>query len=120
MHEFELGVWKKVFIHLLRILECVHGATDKLNKRYSSISKFRIVSHLLECLRFREVPTFGRDSIRRFTNCVSELKQLGARDYENILQVSHTDIFVEFSERSISSVLSQFLRDYYLSLTTPI
>jgi len=22
MHEFELGVWKAIFIHLLRILDC--------------------------------------------------------------------------------------------------
>ena len=34
------------------------------------------------------MPTFGRDSIRKFSNNVSELKRLGARDYENILQVS--------------------------------
>ncbi|KJA27429.1 hypothetical protein HYPSUDRAFT_130944 [Hypholoma sublateritium FD-334 SS-4] len=70
MHEVELGVWKKIFIHLLRILECIPGAIDKLNKR------------------FRDMPTFGRDSIRRFTNSVSELKKLGARDYENLLQCS--------------------------------
>ncbi len=37
--------------------------------------------------RFRNVPTFGRDTIRRFANNVSELKKLGARDYENLLQV---------------------------------
>jgi hypothetical protein len=24
MHEFELGVWKAVFIHLLRILDCLN------------------------------------------------------------------------------------------------
>lgn len=40
------------------------------------------------CERFRDVPTFGRDSIRRFANNVSELKKLGARDYENLVQVS--------------------------------
>ena len=33
MHEIELGVWKKVFVHLLRILQCVKGATDQLDKR---------------------------------------------------------------------------------------
>ncbi|KAF8151198.1 hypothetical protein BJ912DRAFT_869512 [Pholiota molesta] len=70
MHEIELGVWRKVFIHLLRILECVDGAINKLDQR------------------FRDVPTFGRDSIRRFTNSVSELKKLAARDYENLLQCS--------------------------------
>lgn len=39
-------------------------------------------------VRYRQIPTFGRDSIRRFSNNVSELKRLGARDYENLLQVS--------------------------------
>ncbi|KJA23581.1 hypothetical protein HYPSUDRAFT_101562, partial [Hypholoma sublateritium FD-334 SS-4] len=68
MHEFEIGVWKKVFIHLLRILQSIDGATNTMDSR------------------FRAVPTFGRDSIRRFTNNVSELKKLGARDYENLLQ----------------------------------
>ena len=33
MHEFELGVWKKVFIHLLRMLECVPGGINKLDQR---------------------------------------------------------------------------------------
>ncbi|KJA26033.1 hypothetical protein HYPSUDRAFT_105527, partial [Hypholoma sublateritium FD-334 SS-4] len=70
LHEFELGVWKKVFIHLLRILQSIDGATNTLDSR------------------FRAVPTFGHDSIRRFTNNVSELKKLGARDYENLLQCS--------------------------------
>ncbi|KJA21682.1 hypothetical protein HYPSUDRAFT_111821, partial [Hypholoma sublateritium FD-334 SS-4] len=75
MHEFELGVWKKIFIHLLRILECIDGATSNI--------------HLTQiCTRFRDMPTFGRDSIRRFTDSVSELKKLGARDYENLLQCS--------------------------------
>ncbi|KZP19824.1 hypothetical protein FIBSPDRAFT_665092, partial [Athelia psychrophila] len=72
MHEFELGVWKGLFIHLLRILE----AYDKKTKR--TIHEFN--------RRFRLVPTFGRDTIRRFQNNVSDLKQLAARDYEDILQ----------------------------------
>lgn len=33
LHEFELGVWKKVFIHLLRILQGVEGAINKLDNR---------------------------------------------------------------------------------------
>ena len=33
MHEFELGVWKKVFLHLLRILDCIDGATSELDRR---------------------------------------------------------------------------------------
>jgi hypothetical protein len=38
--------------------------------------------------RFRLVPTFGRDTIRRFSKNTSDLKRMAARDYEDILQVS--------------------------------
>lgn len=37
--------------------------------------------------RFRQVPTFGRDTIRRFSRNVSELKKMAARDFEDLLQV---------------------------------
>ncbi|KAJ7205777.1 hypothetical protein GGX14DRAFT_367815, partial [Mycena pura] len=36
--------------------------------------------------RFRQMPTFGRATIRRFHRNVSEMKQFAARDYEDILQ----------------------------------
>jgi hypothetical protein len=39
--------------------------------------------------RFRAIPTFGRDTIRRFANNVSEMKKLAARDFEDLLQVCH-------------------------------
>jgi hypothetical protein len=87
MHEVELGIWRSLFIHLLRILECVVGATDELDRRYECLAVFLLISNKL-LSRFRQLPTFGRDSIRKFSNNVSELKKLGARDYENILQVS--------------------------------
>lgn len=32
--------------------------------------------------------TFGRDTIRKFTNNVSGMKKLAARDFEDLLQVS--------------------------------
>ncbi|KAI5896073.1 uncharacterized protein SCHCODRAFT_02492911 [Schizophyllum commune H4-8] len=69
MHEFELGVWKATFIHLLRLLQAHgHGAVEELNRRY------------------RKVPAFGRDTIRKIKKNVSELKQVAARDYEDYLQ----------------------------------
>ncbi|KIJ09067.1 hypothetical protein PAXINDRAFT_17835 [Paxillus involutus ATCC 200175] len=69
LHEFELGVWKAVFIHLLRILDSLkQGGLLELNCRY------------------RLVPTFGRDTIRRFQNNVSEMKQMAARNFEDLLQ----------------------------------
>lgn len=48
---------------------------------------FSFLSVVNDSARFRAIPTFGRDSIRRFSNNVSELKKLAARDYENLLQV---------------------------------
>lgn len=38
--------------------------------------------------RFRQTPTFGRDTIRKFRSNTSELKQMAARDFEDILQVN--------------------------------
>ncbi|KAJ3539624.1 hypothetical protein NMY22_g4649 [Coprinellus aureogranulatus] len=69
LHEVEIGVWKDLFLHLLRILEVIGtSGANILNAR------------------FRQVPPFGRDTIRRFSNNVSEHKQMGAGDYEDILQ----------------------------------
>ncbi|KAF9643158.1 hypothetical protein BDM02DRAFT_3104797 [Thelephora ganbajun] len=36
--------------------------------------------------RFRQVPTFSLDTIRKFSNNVSAMKKLAARDFEDILQ----------------------------------
>ena len=70
MHEFELGAWKALFKHLIRILFAQGG---------SAISAFNE--------RFRAVPTFGRSTIRRFTENASDTKKLAARNYEDLLQV---------------------------------
>ena len=44
MHEFELGVWKALFIHLLRILQAVNpGLLNELDRRYGSIH-FQLIS----------------------------------------------------------------------------
>ncbi|TFK50717.1 hypothetical protein OE88DRAFT_1630361 [Heliocybe sulcata] len=71
LHEFELGVWKVVFTHLIRILHSCGGESiQSLNQR------------------FRCVPTFGRSTIRRFSNNASAMKKLAARDFEDLLQCS--------------------------------
>ncbi|KAF7974005.1 hypothetical protein HWV62_13627 [Athelia sp. TMB] len=69
MHEVELGWWRALFIHLLRILE----SHDK-----------KLVDELDH--RYRQISSFGRDTIRRFSANISELKKLAARDYEDMLQ----------------------------------
>ncbi|KAJ7189662.1 hypothetical protein GGX14DRAFT_580522 [Mycena pura] len=69
LHEVELGTWKAVFTHLLRLLNAQgEFLIEKLDER------------------FRLIPTFGRSTIRRFKANVSEMKKLAARDWEDILQ----------------------------------
>lgn len=36
---------------------------------------------------YRKMPTFGRDTIRKFNNNASGMKKLAARDFEDLLQV---------------------------------
>ncbi|KAI0076041.1 hypothetical protein K474DRAFT_1685008 [Panus rudis PR-1116 ss-1] len=69
MHEFELGVWKAVFIHIIRMLISVGD---------NKIQEFN--------MRWREVPSFCDMTIRPFHSNVSSLKKMAARDYEDILQ----------------------------------
>ena len=54
-------------------------------------------------MSFRQVPTFGRDTIRRFHRNVSEMKRLAARDFEDVLQVS-----IGFSAISTTVRLTQY------------
>lgn len=62
LHEFELGVWKATFSHLLRILYAAAGDTiQTLNTRwviYNYVLRFLIMIN-----RFRLVPTFGGSTI---------------------------------------------------------
>lgn len=51
---------------------------------------FLALVYQLPSSSFRQIPTFGKDTIRKFSNNVSETKQLAARDYEDILQVCFT------------------------------
>ena len=39
-------------------------------------------------LRYRQVPRFGRDGIRKFSANASEMKQMAAHNFEDLLQVS--------------------------------
>ncbi|TFK81507.1 hypothetical protein K466DRAFT_531692 [Polyporus arcularius HHB13444] len=71
LHEVELGVWKSIFTHHMRILHAAGG--DKIQK----FNK-----------RFRLVPTFGRSTIRKFSRNVCDQGKLAARDYEDRLQAS--------------------------------
>ncbi|KAJ7060769.1 hypothetical protein C8F01DRAFT_1290667 [Mycena amicta] len=67
LHEFDIGVAKAAIIHLIRMLDA-----------FKNLQQFDE--------RFRQIDTFGRSTIRKFRNNVSELKQHAGRDYEDILQ----------------------------------
>ena len=89
LHEFELGVWKAVLKHLIRVLHAAasHGGlVAELDRRYVNFT----VSYrkLIVTTRYRAIPTFGSSTIRRFATNASEMKKLAARDFEDLLQVS--------------------------------
>ena len=51
LHEFELGVWKAIFIHLMRILFAAGGSVvQELNFRYV-IVLFAMLQHLYDCIQ---------------------------------------------------------------------
>ncbi|KAG8703740.1 hypothetical protein FRC08_002657 [Ceratobasidium sp. 394] len=70
LHEIELGVFKTLFRHLVRILHSCDPSG-------LAVIKF---DH-----RFRNVPTFS-STIRKFSNDVASMSRLAARDFEDILQ----------------------------------
>jgi hypothetical protein len=41
-------------------------------------------------ISYRDVPPFGQNTIRKFSNNVSGLKRLAARDFEDLLQVRYS------------------------------
>ena len=89
LHEFELGVWKAIFTHLLRILSAEGGsAVERLNYRcVTSVPELFHLSMRTYITRYRRVSTFGRGTIRKFARNASSMKRLAARDFEDLLQV---------------------------------
>ena len=70
MHEFELGIWKALFTHIVHILVSHgDGTIQEFNRQY------------------QQVPTFGRSTIRHFSENASGMKKLAARNFEDLLQV---------------------------------
>lgn len=86
LHEFELGVWKSIFTHLLRMLQSLEESkVHELDRRFASLRFRDLFPHLPS--RYRQVPTFGQDTIRRFSKNASDMKRIAARDFEDLLQV---------------------------------
>jgi hypothetical protein len=60
----------------------------ELDSRYPAYLRGSKLRSNLSLFRYRLVPTFGRDTIRRFASNASAMKKLAARDFEDLLQVS--------------------------------
>lgn len=94
LHEFEIGIWKNLFIHLLRLLESfdvqkgsrIKAIVDSRSVVYYIISRYQ-TDTIYNLCRYRMTPTFGRGVIRKFNSNASELSRMTARDYEDLLQV---------------------------------
>jgi hypothetical protein len=92
LHEVELGVWKALFIHIIRILS-THSpkSVNELDRRYPSTIGSRWFADQLRIYlhdsRFRLISSFGKDKIRRFSNNASQMKKLAAHHFEDLLQV---------------------------------
>ncbi|KAI0738551.1 hypothetical protein C8Q80DRAFT_1124699 [Daedaleopsis nitida] len=101
MHEFELGVWRGSFNHLMRLLAAQGpGVLVEYDRR------------------MRLMPTFGRDRIRRFWNDVSSRKKLAARDYEAFLQIVQT-IMPAYEGRGQDSINARTHPDVMLLASGP-
>ncbi|KAG1807645.1 uncharacterized protein BJ212DRAFT_1281752, partial [Suillus subaureus] len=61
LHEFELGVWCMLLVHLLRILTSLN----------------RDLVHELD-RRYQQVPLFGPVTIRRFSSNTSKMSNMAA------------------------------------------
>ncbi|KIJ32462.1 hypothetical protein M422DRAFT_265630 [Sphaerobolus stellatus SS14] len=104
LHEIELGVWKALFTHLIRMLHAVatkgENVVDELNGRY------------------RLIPTFGLSTIRLFSSDVSQMKKLAARDLEDILQLHmHSERTLNLLD-SLTTQLGNSLR-YFTNTICP-
>jgi len=96
MHKFELGIWKALFSHIIRILYAAAPGgrlVALLDERYSHLSSAHIttLSPWLTTTylnRYRQMPQFSQ-VIQRFTNNISEMKKLAVRDFEDLLQVMY-------------------------------
>ena len=93
LHEWPLGTWKATFVHLIRILHAVDIAlVHELDSRFVFVSRTPTFYAPNSHSRYRKMPTFGRDTIRRFSANTSEMKRLAARDFEGLLQVHYCDL----------------------------
>ncbi|KAF8178843.1 hypothetical protein K438DRAFT_1604362, partial [Mycena galopus ATCC 62051] len=70
LHKWSLGVWKANFTHIIRVL-------------YAAVPSGEAVATLNE--RFRQIPSFGRGTVRRFFSNAVEMKKLAGQATTTII-----------------------------------
>jgi hypothetical protein len=100
LHEVELGAIKGVITQLIRIMYSLGGDTITIFNKRCIILQYLFYMQSDTIHRFRDVPTFGRDTIRKFHANVSDMKKLAARDFEDILQVRTFNIMSHWQKYS--------------------
>ncbi|KAG9080478.1 hypothetical protein FRC06_006529 [Ceratobasidium sp. 370] len=101
LHQFEIGIWKDYLIHLVRLLHS-RGST--------AVAEFNT--------RFRMVPTYPPDTIRKFSFDVSEMTKFAACDYEDVLQCCIPTIeglFTDEQQQRISVLIFTFAKWHALA-----
>ncbi|KAG2343832.1 hypothetical protein BDR05DRAFT_975806 [Suillus weaverae] len=103
MHKCELGTWKALFTHLIRLLYALPRGSELVAALDS---------------RFQQVPTFGLGVIHCFSNNTSEMKRLAACDFEDILQCAipvFEGLFPDDHDAMMQSLLYQFAQWHALA-----
>lgn len=87
LHKFEIGMWKMLFVHLLRII-VLHDKCliHELDQRYGS-SEWTCFIQLSSPIRYRQTLTFGQATIWKFLSNSSDMKRMAAHNFEDLLQV---------------------------------
>ncbi|THU84525.1 hypothetical protein K435DRAFT_870175 [Dendrothele bispora CBS 962.96] len=94
LHDVELGKWRDLFSHLCRILQSISkDQLAELNKRY------------------RDIPTFGHDTIHPFHDDVSEMKSFAARNFEDLLQICIPPFEDLFGDKKQEKIIQDLLFD---------
>ncbi|KAG1849437.1 hypothetical protein DFJ58DRAFT_612743, partial [Suillus subalutaceus] len=69
LHEFELGIFKSMFKHLIKLLHGINSETITVLNEH-----------------FRSIPSFGRGAIWHLPSSVSDVRHSAAWHFEDILQ----------------------------------
>lgn len=92
-----------ILVHLLRIITALDkDLINKLDERSARYSFTTALQAKLTFDRYRKVPSFGPATIRRFSSNVSEMSNMAARNFEDLLQVCTRKILIHSRELILS------------------